>query len=31
VTRDRDFARFEQHGLRWQHLMLGPADEDPDN
>jgi toxin-antitoxin system PIN domain toxin len=22
VTRDRDFARFEQHGLRWQHLVL---------
>lgn len=20
VTRDRDFARFEQHGLLWQHL-----------
>jgi toxin-antitoxin system PIN domain toxin len=22
VTRDGDFARFEPHGLRWQHLML---------
>jgi toxin-antitoxin system PIN domain toxin len=22
VTRDGDFTRFEQHGLRWQHLML---------
>lgn len=22
VTRDRDFARFEPHGLRWQHLSL---------
>jgi toxin-antitoxin system PIN domain toxin len=22
VTRDGDFARFEQHGLRWQHLVL---------
>ena len=22
VTRDADFARFEQHGLRWQHLFL---------
>lgn len=22
VTRDRDFGRFEQHGLRWQHLAL---------
>jgi uncharacterized protein len=22
VTRDSDFARFEQHGLRWQHLVL---------
>lgn len=23
VTRDRDFARFEPHGLRWRHLDLG--------
>ena len=23
VTRDGDFARFEPHGLRWQHLVLG--------
>jgi len=23
VTRDADFARFEPHGLRWQHLVLG--------
>jgi uncharacterized protein len=23
VTRDRDFARFADHGLRWQHLVLG--------
>jgi toxin-antitoxin system PIN domain toxin len=23
VTRDGDFARFEHHGLRWQHLVLG--------
>ncbi len=23
VTRDADFARFEQHGLRWQHLSFG--------
>jgi uncharacterized protein len=22
VSRDADFARFEQHGLRWQHLAL---------
>jgi uncharacterized protein len=22
VSRDRDFARFEQHGFRWQHLVL---------
>jgi toxin-antitoxin system PIN domain toxin len=22
VTRDGDFARFEPHGLRWQHLVL---------
>jgi len=22
VSRDGDFARFEQHGLRWQHLAL---------
>jgi predicted nucleic acid-binding protein len=22
VTRDGDFARFERHGLRWQHLVL---------
>ena len=22
VTRDADFARFERHGLRWQHLVL---------
>lgn len=22
VTRDRDFARFEAHGLLWQHLVL---------
>lgn len=22
VTRDADFARFEKHGLRWQHLRL---------
>lgn len=22
VTRDGDFGRFEQHGLRWQHLVL---------
>lgn len=22
VTRDSDFARFESHGLRWQHLVL---------
>jgi uncharacterized protein len=22
VTRDADFARFEAHGLRWQHLVL---------
>lgn len=23
VTRDGDFGRFEPHGLRWQHLVLG--------
>jgi len=23
VTRDRDFSKFEPHGLRWQHLVLG--------
>jgi len=23
VSRDADFARFEEHGLRWQHLVLG--------
>lgn len=23
VTRDDDFARFEHHGLRWQHLVIG--------
>jgi toxin-antitoxin system PIN domain toxin len=23
VTRDGDSARFEHHGLRWQHLVLG--------
>ena len=22
VSRDGDFAKFEQHGLRWQHLAL---------
>jgi toxin-antitoxin system PIN domain toxin len=22
VTRDGDFRRFEEHGLRWQHLVL---------
>ena len=22
VTRDGDFARFAQHGLRWEHLVL---------
>ena len=22
VTRDGDFARFEELGLRWQHLVL---------
>lgn len=22
ITRDGDFARFEPHGLRWQHLVL---------
>jgi toxin-antitoxin system PIN domain toxin len=22
VSRDADFSRFEQHGLRWQHLVL---------
>jgi toxin-antitoxin system PIN domain toxin len=22
VSRDSDFARFEPHGLRWQHLVL---------
>lgn len=22
VTRDRDFGRFVEHGLRWQHLSL---------
>ena len=22
VTRDSDFARFEPHGLRWEHLVL---------
>jgi predicted nucleic acid-binding protein len=22
VTRDDDFARFEHHGLRWQHLVI---------
>jgi uncharacterized protein len=22
VTRDADFAKFEPHGLRWQHLVL---------
>jgi hypothetical protein len=22
VTRDRDFARFAPHGLRWEHLVL---------
>jgi toxin-antitoxin system PIN domain toxin len=26
VTRDRDFARFETHGLRWQHLVLDAQD-----
>ncbi|MFI5308010.1 MAG: TA system VapC family ribonuclease toxin [Polyangiales bacterium] len=25
VTRDRDFARFTDHGLRWQHLDLPPG------
>lgn len=25
VTRDRDFGRFEPHGLRWEHLDLGAA------
>lgn len=25
VTRDSDFRAFEPHGLRWQHLVLGPA------
>lgn len=25
VTRDGGFARFERHGLRWQHLVLGPG------
>ncbi len=25
VTRDRDFSRFEAHGLRWQQLVLEPA------
>lgn len=24
ITRDGDFARFEPHGLRWQHLVLDP-------
>lgn len=23
VTRDADFGRFQPHGLRWQHLVLG--------
>ena len=23
VTRDADYARFEGHGLRWEHLELG--------
>ncbi|MFN8619639.1 MAG: TA system VapC family ribonuclease toxin [Chloroflexota bacterium] len=23
VTRDRDFAQYERHGLSWQHLALG--------
>jgi toxin-antitoxin system PIN domain toxin len=23
VSRDADFARFESHGLRWKHLVLG--------
>ena len=23
VSRDDDFARFERHGLHWQHLVLG--------
>ena len=22
ITRDGDFARFEHHGLRWQHLVI---------
>jgi len=22
VTRDKDFARFARHGLRWEHLVL---------
>jgi uncharacterized protein len=22
ITRDGDFSQFEQHGLRWQHLVL---------
>jgi len=22
VTRDDDFAKFERHGLRWQHLVM---------
>ncbi len=29
VTRDGDFARFEAHGLRWQHLVLQPVEIDP--
>lgn len=24
VTRDTDFSRFEEHGLRWKHLDLTP-------
>lgn len=23
VTRDGDFSRFQAHGLRWEHLVLG--------
>ena len=23
ITRDADFARFQAHGLTWEHLALG--------
>ena len=30
VSRDRDFARFEGHGLRWQHLAFEQAGGGPE-